>query len=167
MILRKSIVLVGMMGSGKTAVGNALSKILAIEHVDSDEEIVKAANRSIAEIFERDGETFFRKRESEILNRILDVKPKIISIGGGAFSSPLNRKLISQKGMKTAMDVINPGVRQCDAVGEIQKSLFYGTEEFGGEYASIATLLPTGKGTSASHLTATQDKFVEGEATII
>ncbi len=44
---------------------------------------------------------------------------------------------------------------------------FYGTEEFGGEYSSIATLLPTGKGTSASHLTATQDKFIEGEATII
>jgi Xaa-Pro dipeptidase/ectoine hydrolase len=75
--------------------------------------------------------------------------------------------LISQEGMKTAMNVINPGVRQCDAVGEIQKSLFYGTAEFGGEYASIATLLPTGKGTSASHLTATEDKFVEGEATII
>ena len=74
---------------------------------------------------------------------------------------------ISEKGMKTAMEVINPGVRQCDAVGEIQKSLFYGTEEFGGEYASIATLVPTGKGTSASHLTASQDKFVEGEATII
>ncbi len=74
---------------------------------------------------------------------------------------------ISQKGMKTAMDVIKPGVRQCDAVGEIQKSLFYGTEEFGGEYSSIATLLPTGQGTSASHLTATQDKFKSGEATII
>ncbi len=69
---------------------------------------------------------------------------------------------ISEKGMKTAMEVIKPGVRQCDAVGEIQKTLFYGTEEFGGEYSSIATLLPTGKGTSASHLTATQDKFVEG-----
>ena len=75
--------------------------------------------------------------------------------------------IISQKGMQTAIDVINPGVRQCDAVGEIQKALFYGTTEFGGEYSSIATLLPTGKGTSASHLTATQDKFVEGEATII
>ena len=74
---------------------------------------------------------------------------------------------ISERGMKTAMEVINPGVRQCDAVGEIQKSLFYGTEEFGGEYASIATLVPTGKGTSASHLTATQDKFVEAEATIV
>ena len=74
---------------------------------------------------------------------------------------------ISEKGMKTAMEVIKPGVRQCDAVGEIQKTLFYGTEEFGGEYSSIATLLPTGKGTSASHLTATQEKFVDGEATII
>ena len=75
--------------------------------------------------------------------------------------------LISEKGMRTAMEVISPGVRQCDAVGEIQKALFYGTPEFGGEYSSIATLLPTGKGTSASHLTATQDEFVEGEATIV
>tara|TARA_A100001011_G_scaffold371073_1_gene428025 strand:- start:606 stop:1775 length:1170 start_codon:yes stop_codon:yes gene_type:complete len=74
---------------------------------------------------------------------------------------------ISEIGMKTAYKVINPGVRQCDAVGEIQKALFYGTPEFGGEYASIATLLPTGKGTSASHLTANQEKFVNGEATII
>ena len=75
--------------------------------------------------------------------------------------------IISEKAMKTAMDIINPGVRQCDAVAEIQKTLFMGTSEFGGEYASIATLLPTGKGTSASHLTASQDKFVTGEATII
>ena len=74
---------------------------------------------------------------------------------------------ITEKGMKTAFEVINPGVRQCDAVADIQKALFNGTPEFGGEYSSIATLLPTGKGTSASHLTATQDKFVEGEATII
>ena len=75
--------------------------------------------------------------------------------------------LISEEGMKTAYKSINPGVRQCDAVGEIQKALFYGTPDYGGEYSSIATLLPTGRGTSASHLTATQDKFVKGEATII
>ena len=75
---------------------------------------------------------------------------------------------ISERGMKTAMEVIKPGVRQCDAVGEIQKTLFYGTEDFGGEYSSIATLLPTGKGTSASHLTATQmTNLLKGEATII
>ena len=75
--------------------------------------------------------------------------------------------LISEKAMKTAFDSINPGVRQCDAVANIQKTLFCGTPEYGGDYASIATLLPTGKGTSASHLTHTQDKFVTGEATII
>ncbi len=74
---------------------------------------------------------------------------------------------ISEIGMKTAYNVIKPGVRQCDAVGEIQKALFFGTSEYGGEYSSIATLLPTGKGTSASHLTATEEKFVNGEATII
>ena len=75
--------------------------------------------------------------------------------------------LITEKAMHTAMNVINIDVRQCDAVGEIQKSLFYGTENVGGEYASITTLLPTGPGTSASHLTATQEKFKNGESTII
>ena len=75
--------------------------------------------------------------------------------------------LITQKAMNRAVNVIDRGVRQCDAVGEIQKSLFYGTEDIGGEYSSITTLLPTGPGTSASHLTATEDKFKEGESTIV
>ena len=74
---------------------------------------------------------------------------------------------ISENAMKTAMEIINPGVRQCDAVAEIQKTLFKGTNNYGGEYASIATLLPTGKGTSASHLTASDEKFVTGEATVV
>ncbi len=74
---------------------------------------------------------------------------------------------ISENAMKVAMDSINPGVRQCDAVAEIQRALFRGTPEIGGEYSSIAVLLPTGKGTSASHLTATDEKFVKGEATVV
>lgn len=74
---------------------------------------------------------------------------------------------ISENAMKVAMDCINPGVRQCDAVAEIQRALFRGTPEIGGEYSSIAVLLPTGKGTSASHLTATDEKFVKGEATVV
>ena len=74
---------------------------------------------------------------------------------------------IVESGMKTAFKSINPGVRQCDAVADIQKALFNGTKEFGGDYPSIATLLPTGKGTSASHLTHTDEKFVSGKATII
>ena len=75
--------------------------------------------------------------------------------------------LITEKAMHKAMQVIDIGIRQCDAVGEIQKTLFCGTENIGGEYASITTLLPTGVGTSASHLTATEEVFKQGESTII
>ena len=75
--------------------------------------------------------------------------------------------LITEKAMHKAMQVIDIGTRQCDAVGEIQKTLFCGTENIGGEYASITTLLPTGVGTSASHLTATEEVFKQGESTII
>ena len=74
---------------------------------------------------------------------------------------------ISQLGMKKAFEVISPGVRQCDAVSEIYATLIKGTPEFGGDYSSIVPMIPTGKGTSASHLTWSEDKFVEGEATII
>ena len=74
---------------------------------------------------------------------------------------------ITKLGMEKAMEAINPGVRQCDAVSQIYSTLIKGTSEFGGDYASIVPMLPTGKGTSASHLTWTEDKFVEGEATII
>ena len=68
---------------------------------------------------------------------------------------------ITQQGMKTAFDVINPGVRQCDAIAKIYSSLISGTKEHGGDYSAIVPLLPTGKGTSASHLTWTDDKFVK------
>ena len=74
---------------------------------------------------------------------------------------------ITKLGMEKAIEAINPGVRQCDAVSQIYSTLIKGTPEFGGDYASIVPMLPTGKGTSASHLTWTEDKFVEGEATII
>ncbi len=74
---------------------------------------------------------------------------------------------ISQLGMKKAFEVICPGVRQCDAVSEIYTTLIKGTPDFGGDYSSIVPMIPTGKGTSASHLTWSEDKFVEGEATII
>ena len=74
---------------------------------------------------------------------------------------------ITQLGMKKAFEVIKPGVRQCDAVSKIYSTLIKGTPEFGGDYSSIVPMIPTGKGTSASHLTWSEDKFVEGEATII
>ena len=91
--------MVGMMGAGKTAVGTALARILGVPFRDSDEEIVRAANRSIAEIFERDGEPFFRARETEVITRLLAGEPAILSTGGGAFLSETNRALISEQGV--------------------------------------------------------------------
>ena len=97
--LKKAIVLVGMMGAGKTAVGKALAAHLQVPFVDSDAEIEQAANMSIAEIFERDGEAFFRDRETEVIDRLLDSTRGILSTGGGAFLAERNRNLISQKGV--------------------------------------------------------------------
>lgn len=98
-VLKKTVVMVGMMGAGKTAVGTALARYLSVPFLDSDEEIVLAAQRSIAEIFERDGEAFFRARETEVINRLLRGEPCVLSTGGGAFLSSVNRELISQVGV--------------------------------------------------------------------
>ncbi|WP_223636158.1 shikimate kinase [Rhodobacter sp. TJ_12] len=97
--LQKTIVLVGMMGAGKTAVGTALARALAVPFQDSDEEIVRAAQMSVAEIFERDGETFFRARESEVIERLLTGAPAVVSTGGGAFMSEANREMIARLGV--------------------------------------------------------------------
>jgi shikimate kinase len=97
-VLKKTVVMVGMMGAGKTAVGTALARLLAVPFLDSDEEIVRAAQRSIAEIFERDGEPFFRARETEVIGRLLRGAPCVLSTGGGAFLSEANRAMISDVG---------------------------------------------------------------------
>jgi shikimate kinase len=97
--LKKTVVLVGMMGAGKTAVGKALAARLSVPFLDSDAEIEKAANMTIAEIFQRDGEAFFRARESEVIERLLDTQRGILSTGGGAFLSERNRRMMSEKGV--------------------------------------------------------------------
>jgi shikimate kinase len=90
--------MVGMMGAGKTAIGTALAKRLHVPFLDSDAEIAKAANMTIAEIFERDGEAFFRDRETEVISRLLDGRPAILSTGGGAYLRAENRRMISERG---------------------------------------------------------------------
>lgn len=96
--LHKTVVLVGMMGAGKTAVGKAMAARLDVPFLDSDAEIERAANMSIAEIFARDGEAFFRDRETEVISRLLD-RHGILSTGGGAFLAERNRRMISDRGV--------------------------------------------------------------------
>ncbi len=97
--LHKTVVMVGMMGAGKTAVGRALAARLGVPFLDSDAEIESAANMTIPEIFARDGEPFFRQKESQVIGRLLDEEKGILSTGGGAFLSPENRQMISERGV--------------------------------------------------------------------
>lgn len=106
--LLKTVVLVGMMGSGKTAIGRALSVRLGVPFLDSDHEIETAANATIAEIFERDGEPFFRDREAEVIERLLKGDPCILSTGGGAFLAERNRVAIEEHGVALWLDVALP-----------------------------------------------------------
>ncbi|MFT6674092.1 MAG: shikimate kinase [Sulfitobacter sp.] len=97
--LKKTAVLVGMMGAGKTAVGRALAAKLHVPFLDSDAEIETAANLTVPEIFVRDGEEFFRKREAEVISRLLENQRCILSTGGGAFLAEQNRQRISDRGV--------------------------------------------------------------------
>ncbi len=113
--LKKTVALIGMMGSGKTAVGNALARMLNVPFVDSDEAIERAADRTVAEIFQRDGEPFFRARETEVLARLMSGPPCVLSTGGGAFLAPANRDIIAGKGvavwLKADLDLLWQRVR--------------------------------------------------------
>jgi len=94
MATHKSLVLVGMMGTGKSTIGKEVAKKLKIEFVDTDALIEDEANLTIAEIFKKNGEKYFRELEEKIFLKIKNDKEKIISVGGGAFINDAIRKKI-------------------------------------------------------------------------
>jgi shikimate kinase len=95
----RSIVLVGMMGVGKSSVGRRLSARLSIPFVDADAEIEQAAGMSIADIFAKYGEAYFRSGEARVIARLLEGGPQVLAAGGGAFISEETRALIKAKGV--------------------------------------------------------------------
>jgi shikimate kinase len=95
----RSIVLVGMMGVGKSSVGRRLAARLAIPFTDADSEIEKAAGMPIAEIFARHGEPYFRSGEARVIARLLEGGPQVLATGGGAFMNADTRALIKLKGV--------------------------------------------------------------------
>ena len=100
----RSIALVGLMGSGKTSVGRRLAARLGLPFVDSDEEIERAADRSIPEIFARFGEGSFRDGERRVIARLIDGGPAVIATGGGAFVQQETRRLILERGLAVWLD---------------------------------------------------------------
>lgn len=108
--LARPIVLVGLMGAGKTSVGQRLAQLLGARFVDSDDEIEKAANLSIAEIFARYGEAHFRSGERRVISRILAGPPVVVATGGGAYMDPETRAVIRARAvsvwLRAALEVL-------------------------------------------------------------
>ncbi|MGH6684555.1 MAG: shikimate kinase [Pseudolabrys sp.] len=107
---RRSIVLVGMMGAGKSSVGRRLAARLEVPFVDADTEIENAAGMSIPEIFAKHGEPDFRAGEKRVIARLLDNGPQVLATGGGAVMDQATRDLIHIKGvsvwLKADLDVL-------------------------------------------------------------
>ena len=107
---RRSIVLVGMMGAGKSSIGRRLAGRLGIPFIDADTEIENAAGMSIPEIFETHGEPYFRAGEKRVIARLLDSGPQVLATGGGAVMDQNTRDLIHIKGisiwLKADVDVL-------------------------------------------------------------
>ncbi len=96
-ILARPVVLVGLMGAGKTTIGRRLASGLGLQFVDSDQEIVDAAGCSVADIFAIYGEGIFRDVEQRVLLRLMSAEPCVIATGGGAFMNPAIREAIHEK----------------------------------------------------------------------
>jgi shikimate kinase len=90
----RSIVLVGMPGSGKSSIGRRLAQHLGLEFIDADQEIEAAAGMSIADIFAQHGEPYFRAGEARVIARLLDKGPQVVATGGGAFVNADTRALV-------------------------------------------------------------------------
>jgi shikimate kinase len=95
----RSIVLIGMMGVGKSSIGRRLGTRLGIPFVDADAEIERAAGMSIADIFARHGEEAFRSGEARVIARLLNGGPQVLATGGGAVMNEATRALIQQRGV--------------------------------------------------------------------
>ena len=119
-ILRKlggrSIVLVGMMGSGKTSVGRRLAARLGLDFADADAEIETAAGMSVPEIFAKHGEAYFRDGERRVVARLLEERQRVLATGGGAFMSAQTRETVAARGvsiwLKADIDVLLRRVRK-------------------------------------------------------
>ena len=103
--MTKPIVLIGMMGAGKSSLGTRLAERLKLAFVDADAEVEAAAGMSIAEIFEAHGEAAFRDGERRVIARLLKTGPQVLALGGGAFVDAATRAEVLDKAISIWLDV--------------------------------------------------------------
>jgi shikimate kinase len=112
----RPIVLIGMMGAGKSSIGKRLAVRLGVPFKDADSEIETAANATIEEIFEQHGEDYFRSGERRVIQRLIGNGPAVVATGGGAFIDPDTRKAICDAGiavwLKADLDVLLARVKR-------------------------------------------------------
>ena len=110
------LVLVGLMGAGKSSVGKKLSEYLNVGFLDADQEIEKAAGMNIVEIFEKFGEQYFRAGERKVINRLILHEPQVLSTGGGAFISKEIREVVKIHGfsiwLKADLETLWPRISE-------------------------------------------------------
>src|SRR6516164_7976749 len=113
---RRSVVLVGMMGAGKSSIGRRVATRLAIPFVDADAEIELAADMTIAEIFAVHGEPYFRAGEARVIARLLERGPQVLATGGGAFMNTQTRAALKEKAvsvwLKADLEVLTRRLRR-------------------------------------------------------
>ncbi|RDC59646.1 Shikimate kinase [Alteripontixanthobacter maritimus] len=102
--IKRPVVLVGMMGVGKSTIGRRLAGLLQTGFVDADDAIEDAAQLSVAEIFERHGEDYFRDGERRVIARLMDEGSGVVATGGGAFCNEQTRASILQRGIAVWLD---------------------------------------------------------------
>ena len=145
----RCVVLIGLMGAGKTEVGSELAKMLGYEFIDTDTLIAARAGKSINEIFDREGEPTFRRMEREIIQELKGTKAAVISVGGGAPTDVANRKILTHLGhvvylkasprelyLRMKNDQTRPLLRTRDPQGRLKELL--AEREFAYDQADIA-----------------------------
>ena len=153
--LDRPIVLVGLMGAGKSTVGRRLAKRLGLPFVDSDAAIEDAAGYSAAEIFERYGEADFRDGERRLVARLIDGEIRVIATGGGAYVDPRTRELLNKRAITVWLDApvdvlaertgrrdTRPLLRNGDRKGTLERL----AEERGPAYAEAHIRVRSGNG---------------------
>ena len=153
--LDRPIVLVGLMGAGKSTVGRRLAKRLALPFVDSDDAIEDAAGYSAAEIYERFGEADFRDGERRLVARLIDGEVRVIATGGGAYVDPRTRKLLNERAITVWLDApvnvltertgrrdTRPLLRNPDRAGTLERL----SEERGPAYSEAHIRIRSGDG---------------------